>query len=474
MKRFFCLLVALACLACLTQGAVMAQLINIDDGATAHTYVDITGQHVGELGFVNRGIVIDANVIAGSEQTPSAIGAVDINGTTVNLNGATNIVGATGVTGTITATGLVSGVGLDAGAGAITGGAVTSTGLVSGVGLDAGGAGITNAGAISGATTITATGLVSGVGLDAGGAGITNAGAISGATTITATGLVSGLGLDAGGAGITNAGNISGAGTITASGLITGDGIDAGTGQITGNGGASIYSPSGSDWIYVNDGVVDLGNDYSGLTIEDSAVSLVSSDEGDVESVLQMDPTTASLKVNTWYDDGEGGQWVGHGLDVYETYTTLSGGTNSTTLLLDDDGAYFDNDLEVDGDLSVYGDTYIDGSLDVSGIDNNGYRITGVDDGINPMDAVNRRQLDGLDTRLSAGIASIAALSAIPAPICGKNSCVGVGYGNYNGESAFAVGAKVNIPDSNVSLAAGMGFSSSSSPAANAGVSFSF
>lgn len=175
-----------------------------------------------------------------------------------------------------------------------------------------------------------------------------------------------------------------------------------------------------------------------------------------------LDVTTSKVTLtagDTWVEDEYGGYWeLGHGLiiDAENAVTTLSGGTNSTTLVLSDYGAYFDNDLIVDGGLMVDG------------------RISGVADGIDPLDAVNRRQLDGLETSLSAGIASIAALSSIPAPICGKNYSIGVGYGNYNGESAYAVGGKANIPNSGVSIAAGVGFSTSSSPAAAAGVSFSF
>ena len=90
------------------------------------------------------------------------------------------------------------------------------------------------------------------------------------------------------------------------------------------------------------------------------------------------------------------------------------------------------------------------------------------------MDAVNLRQLQAVETKLSAGIASIAALSSIPDPLCGKKYAVGAGFGHYNGESAFAVGARANFEESNISVAAGMGFSSNSSPAATAGVSFSF
>jgi len=99
--------------------------------------------------------------------------------------------------------------------------------------------------------------------------------------------------------------------------------------------------------------------------------------------------------------------------------------------------------------------------------------VTGVADGYAPFDAVNRRQLDGLEYTLSSGIASIAALAAIPNPVPGKNTSIGLGYGNYNSESAVALGMKANIPQSNISLAVGAGFAKKHTTT-NVGISFSF
>ena len=50
-----------------------------------------------------------------------------------------------------------------------------------------------------------------------------------------------------------------------------------------------------------------------------------------------------------------------------------------------------------------------------------------------------------LDSRIDtaySGIASVAAISALPAPVSGKNVSVGLGFGNFESESAIAVGAK--------------------------------
>ncbi|WP_439287316.1 YadA family autotransporter adhesin, partial [Lonepinella sp. BR2357] len=74
-------------------------------------------------------------------------------------------------------------------------------------------------------------------------------------------------------------------------------------------------------------------------------------------------------------------------------------------------------------------------------------RITNVADGVNPTDAVNKRQLDKVssdlhrtDRKLRAGIAGAVAVANIPQVTKPGGSVVGLGVGNYNGQSAVAVG----------------------------------
>ena len=78
-------------------------------------------------------------------------------------------------------------------------------------------------------------------------------------------------------------------------------------------------------------------------------------------------------------------------------------------------------------------------------------------------DAVNMRQYRKLEDRVDeahAGIASVAAIAAIPAPVSGKNMSLGVGFGNFESEAAVAVGGWVWGPDqaSTMHLIAGVGF----------------
>jgi hypothetical protein len=160
-----------------------------------------------------------------------------------------------------------------------------------------------------------------------------------------------------------------------------------------------------------------------------------------------MAPTSASLLVNT--DSG-----VSHGVSIGQTSTVISGGTNSTSLTLDDSGATFKNDT-------------------TSGP----AKVTGVADGVGDYDAVNMRQYRHLEDRVDkaySGIASVAALAAIPPPVPGKNFSVGVGYGNFESTSAVGVGAKALVgQDRNITLTAGVGLGENATTV-SAGVGWSF
>lgn len=88
-------------------------------------------------------------------------------------------------------------------------------------------------------------------------------------------------------------------------------------------------------------------------------------------------------------------------------------------------------------------------------------------------------QINALDSRIDrvsekaySGIASVAALAAIPGPAEGKRFSVGVGVGHYEGESAFAVGANASVTP-NLNVKVGVGHSSGNTTA-NAGASFSW
>jgi hypothetical protein len=98
-----------------------------------------------------------------------------------------------------------------------------------------------------------------------------------------------------------------------------------------------------------------------------------------------------------------------HGLVVQETKTTLSGGTNSASMTLDDRGATFSNP--------------VDGSP---------IQVHGVADGTAPFDAVNVRQL-------YSGLAAVLASTPDIALAPGRTG-MAVGMGGYGGYNAIGLG----------------------------------
>lgn len=109
-----------------------------------------------------------------------------------------------------------------------------------------------------------------------------------------------------------------------------------------------------------------------------------------------------------------------HGLTVGESSTTLSGGTNATTLTLDDNGAKF------------------------NGAGGAHARVTGVADGTADFDAVNFRQFNNLDKNLTKKINETGAIAAAFAQLGqaqtpGK-STFGIAAGGQGGKSGLAIG----------------------------------
>lgn len=101
---------------------------------------------------------------------------------------------------------------------------------------------------------------------------------------------------------------------------------------------------------------------------------------------------------------------TGHekGLVVEDGKTTLSGGTNSTTFVLDDSGAKF------------------------AGAGGAPARVTGIADGVADFDAVNFRQLNNLDKKLTGKINETGAVAAAFAQL---------GQAQTPGKSTFGIAA---------------------------------
>ena len=103
--------------------------------------------------------------------------------------------------------------------------------------------------------------------------------------------------------------------------------------------------------------------------------------------------------------------------------------------------------------------------------------VTGVADGVADYDAVNMRQYRKLEDRVDkswAGIASVAAIAAIPSPIPGKTTSLGLGFGNFESQSAIAVGGKTLVGENkDMTLTAGVGFCDNTTTV-SAGLGWSF
>ena len=130
-----------------------------------------------------------------------------------------------------------------------------------------------------------------------------------------------------------------------------------------------------------------------------------------------------------------------HGIVIDENKVAVTGGANSTSLILNDDGARFSDDTT---------------GAPVT--------VTGVADGVNANDAVNYNQLERVDSRLSgeigrataylsqeidgvaSGVAGVAAMANIPPVDPGKRFSIGIGFGNFADQSSVAFGASVRGP----------------------------
>ena len=83
------------------------------------------------------------------------------------------------------------------------------------------------------------------------------------------------------------------------------------------------------------------------------------------------------------------------------------------------------------------------------------------------------RRIDDVAERSYGGIASVAALAAIPSPAAGKRFSVGVGAGNYSSENALAVGFRAALTES-TSVTAGVSRNTASKTVSNIGVGYSW
>lgn len=136
-----------------------------------------------------------------------------------------------------------------------------------------------------------------------------------------------------------------------------------------------------------------------------------------------------------------------NGIVVTERTAVVSGGTDSpTSLTFSDNGAHFAN--------STTGAPV---------------KLSGIANGTGPMDAANIRQLH-------AGLASVAALTGLPAPQAGKDNSFGVALGQNGTGTALAMGGQSLLGDAlTVKYGAALAYSAGHiDSTASVGVGFSW
>jgi hypothetical protein len=148
--------------------------------------------------------------------------------------------------------------------------------------------------------------------------------------------------------------------------------------------------------------------------------------------------TTASLTLT----NGIGNT---HGLVVTETQASLSGGTQSSTLTMADNGGTF-SDAQTGGPVQVHG----------------------VNDGTSDFDAVNVRQF-------ASAVASVTAMANIPQVDQDKKVAMGMALGSFMGRTAVAAGVTYRFTKNGVlkgSVSSAM--NSSNSTAVGVGAAWSY
>ena len=227
-------------------------------------------------------------------------------------------------------------------------------------------------------------------------------------------------------------------GTLTATGA-NGNGLTANATQTT--------VLSGANGLTANAAGATVGAENNKLVVNsvDNSVRLTADDDGNASNGranVSLSTTQAALTLTN--SSGET-----HGLTVSGTQTVLSGGTSSTLLTLDDNGASFSN-----------------GSGGPA-------KVTGVAAGTSTYDAVNFGQLQDSLRRVQSGVAATSAMVNIPQVEKGKRVSIGAGYGTFMDSNAIAIGASVRVGD-NAIVKTSFAHSRYSKPTFGVGVGYSW
>ncbi len=355
------------------------RLVSVVDGMGA-TVLDAYGLNTG---YVNAdGLGVTNMTVFGTAQFR---GTLDLRGgTVIGLEGSFEAAAA-GALGAVTTLNAGSTYNVDLTSGAAALGAVSTEG-------------ITNTGNIA-TTTLRTSGLAT---LDS--AAITNNATVGGTLAVTGATTLNGA------TTVNNTLNVNGATTIVGATSITGTTSISGATTVV---GVTNINTTGT-------AATTIGNAAAAATLVGNVVSASAGNGGN--SGLTLKNGEASMTVTNSLGNT-------HGLVVGESSTTLSGGTRSTNLTLNDNGATFSN-------AATGAPT----------------RVTGVANGAGDFDAVNVRQF-------SSAVAGVAAAANIPGVDTNKTASVGVGMGSYMNSQALAFGGSYRFSDNGVlraSLATGL------------------
>jgi hypothetical protein len=210
------------------------------------------------------------------------------------------------------------------------------------------------------------------------------------------------------------------------------------------------------------------------LSVDSSTGKIVNQQSNNNINNQQNQPQIAGLTVQNQNGDT-------HGFFVDQTVAVMSGGTHSTSFSLDDNGATLSNS-QTGAPVQLHGVANGTAANDAVNFSQLNQVDTQVNTRINQVDTQVNTRIDQLDTKVDknatrafSGIAQIAAMQAIPAPIAGKNYSIGMGGGFYAGQQAMAFGGKANVGEHlNVSASVANGFGSNKDMAASVGAGFSW
>ena len=230
-----------------------------------------------------------------------------------------------------------------------------------------------------------------------------------------------------GGTGATqnNIGVGSGFSTTTIGSTTAGSAVTTQAGNTT----TRIINGASTTQLTAGDGVgdsvlVDSSNGtttaHSGTVLKGAVAVHTTADQFGKLTTTESSAEVAQSSATITVTNGDGNT---HGFYVDEQRAVISGGRYSSAMILDDRGATFGNTSN-----------------------GNPIQVHGVYDGAADFDAVNVRQLK----KSYAGIAGVAALSQITAPLEGKRYSFGIGAGHFEGEEALALGFKARYKNTTV------------------------